>query len=233
MACKQLPIGRGTDIRVMVMNGQCAVPILQPAETFKAITLSSSAIADAATLSVTALPIAIPKNNYLNFVDPVTGAEALVKVTSDAAAGATTVSVQTRHLAIPDGSVAQFPPRFKGRTSSDVDIQGNAITSFYFEDDAWATSNNATLTANLNFNGDFLDTDASVYTVLDGFIENLPVYAIITLRSQTPAYGRGTQFKGQIVPTGAPINIPSDAQVTLNFSAQFTGKPSVDRPLVV
>lgn len=68
------------------------------------ITVTEPATAGAVSLTVAALPVAIPANTILDF----SGTGELVRVTTDAAVGATTLTVEAIDAAIEDNDTATY-----------------------------------------------------------------------------------------------------------------------------
>lgn len=239
MACDSLPVGKGTDIRIYRMNGNCDVLGSIPnAGYFEVTNGASAATATATTLTTTALLSDIYKGNYLKFVDSVGGTDSLVHVNTDASATDTTLNVDAIPEAVAANAVAQFPPFLGGRTSSSVEQSGNLVSNVVFEDGLFTKQGLTSISSTVSFDGNFLDTDPGMLTLYDAYVDkqnygHANLYVIITLTAQKAGtYGRGSQWAFQVVPSNASMQIGTEEIVSFNFSGSATGRCVLANPVV-
>ena len=234
MACKTLPIGFGTNVNIALLDGSCVIPAVQTGEDpANTLTTSGGATAKGSTsITISAVPtdVTIPSGSYLVFTDA-TGNAVMVRTSAIAVPTDTTLTVEATPAAIADASTAKFPVVFGGRTNAGVDVTGNTVTSSPFEEGGFETVNATTQSSSISFDGNFLETDAGVWTAIRSLLDKTATGGWITRPAPDSRYQRGTQFSGQIVITGTPVDIPSDGIVTLNVAASFTGAPVISEPL--
>ncbi|MEY2778706.1 MAG: Phage tail tube protein [Actinomycetota bacterium] len=239
-ASAKVQVGRGTKVRVAPAN--CAL-IPPPDVTF---TATAGAAAAATSITVTSTAVGtwaannpIDTNPYLQFVDPATGQEYLVKLNGNVASGATTLTVEPLKKAIPASAVAIFPTILSVRETANISTQDENAEVVTFDNDGWKDNIKTSLGWNTELNGPYLPTDAGYLNAQmsrlgfeDG--ETAKVYVIITLPKpgceNDTTYTKGASFRGFGLIEAMNIESSAKGIITGNISLTGCGKLTYELP---
>lgn len=216
---------------------RCALASANPPTTpvtLEADTTVAGGIAKGATSIPLATSIGAPiaAKNWLLFIDSVTGAEALVRVTADAAASATALAVAATPAVIPDGARAVYPPEIYDRTN--VDLERSPETEDTVTLNTGGKASQVTGRTNtISCGGYESEINPGLRNFREAIVDTtLKLYASIEYPVPSNAYTRGRVVYGQVTPTGDSSSGPADGKITCDLSMQFVGDPLEVPPVV-
>lgn len=233
MAGSCTKITRGAfDMWIAPMGAACVEPPFPTTNT--TVGTAAPRSTTAATLTVTALPanFDIASGSFLNFTNPTTGEETIVRTTARVQAAATSIPVTNVPAALPSGAILQWPLKLTGRTGANFQRQGNLINIQTFDsagdDEGKVVSRGTTF----DLPGVQSPLSAAFQTILNLTLGDY-LYFWGRERAYDANFSRGMEIKGLISISTDGINwSPSD--VTRNdITATFFGAPIITQPVLV
>lgn len=228
MSSQPFITGKGTKVRVALTPGGERI---EP--TSQTITVSGAVAANATTVTTDALTADLKASStrpvFLNFIDPLTGAERLVTVTTDADATDTSLATLAIPLGVADNSTAEFPPRLLARTASNISTNSSDTTTTTFDTDAYEDGLVTSIGYGVSCPGNFLSQDAGWRTCFHAFNEIMEVYLWVEM--PVPAgFAKGYIFEGPASVTNCALDIPADGIITSPVDFKFRGKITITPP---
>lgn len=240
-ASKKVLVGRGT--KVFVAPANCAL-IPPPEVTF---TATAGAAEAATSITVTATPVGtwaannpIDTNPYLQFVDPATGQEFLVKLTAPVSSGATTLSVEALKKAIPATAVAIYPTLLSVRETANISTQDENAEVVTFDNDGYKDYVKTSLGEQIELNGPYLPTDAgylNVFQTRRAFKDGEPAKVYVVVKLPKPGCvnddtytEHGGKWRGFAMIESTNVEIQSKGIIAGNISLTCCGELAYDLP---
>ncbi|MBD2005616.1 MULTISPECIES: hypothetical protein [Cyanophyceae] len=230
MSNGQYEVGRGTKVRVAVLN-DCD-RVFPESTVFTVAT--TAVLANATSITVTVAPATtriIKAPVWLLFEDA-TGKQVPVKVTADIAAGATTLTILAPKRGIAIGATAPYPVLLRNRTNANLtsdDAQQDVMT---FDNDGWKDQITTMLGNGVSANGYFSSTDPGLKSIMFARENFKELYLELELPKPgcDNTYTKGFVFRGFAGVQGVPIEIPSDNIMNCNLEFKFRGPVTTVEP---